>query len=190
MWTDSQGMQPNDEPRALETSEIPGVIAEYVQATHNAMAAGFDGVELHAASGYLPNQFLSETANQRNDEYGGSIENRIRFVVETLAAMMVAAGSPGKVGIKVSPGMKFNDIRDDDPLPTYLALVEAIAPLKLAYLHVMRAGIGAEVALRQAYPVRFLSAAGSGRKRPTRRLKKAAPTPSYSVPPSSPMQIW
>jgi N-ethylmaleimide reductase len=160
MWTDSQGMQPLDMPRALETAEIPFVIAEFVRATNNAIAAGFDGVELHAASGYLPNQFLSATANQRDDDYGGSIENRIRFVVETLSAMIVAAGSPGKVGIKVSPGMKFNDIRDDDPIPTYLALAEAIAPLRLAYLHVMRTGIGAEAALRKTWPGTLLVGGG------------------------------
>jgi 2,4-dienoyl-CoA reductase-like NADH-dependent reductase (Old Yellow Enzyme family) len=78
MWTDSQGMQPNDPPRALELAEIPLVIADYASATRNALAAGFDGVELHAASGYLPNQFLSPNSNQRTDAYGGSIENRWR----------------------------------------------------------------------------------------------------------------
>ncbi len=93
-------------------------IDEFAQATRNAIEAGFDGVELHAASGYLPNQFLSPSSNQRSDLYGGSIENRIRFVIETLGAMIAAAGSPGKVGIKVSPGMKLNSIQDDDPLPT------------------------------------------------------------------------
>jgi N-ethylmaleimide reductase len=151
MWTDTLGMQPNDTPRALETSEIPGVIAEFAMATKNALQAGFDGVELHAASGYLPNQFLSPSANQRTDAYGGSIENRIRFVVEAIAAMTKAAGSPGKVGIKVSPGMQFNDLVHDDPMPTYVALAEALTPLRLAYLHVMRAGIGAEKVLRGAY---------------------------------------
>jgi N-ethylmaleimide reductase len=138
MWTDSQGLQPYDVPRALELAEIPAVIEEYAEATRNALAAGFDGVELHAASGYLPNQFLSPGTNQRSDAYGGPVENRIRFVVETLKSMIAAAGSAGKVGMKVSPGMKFNDINHDDPLPTYLALAESIAPLGLAYLHTMR----------------------------------------------------
>ena len=163
MWTDSQGMQPNDLPRALETSEIPGVIAEFSSATTNALAAGFDGLELHAASGYLPNQFLSEGANQRTDAYGGSIENRIRFVVETLQAMVAAAGSAGKVGIKVSPGMKFNDIADADPMPTFIALANAISPMGLAYLHVMRTGIGSEVALRAAYNGTLLVGGGYGK---------------------------
>jgi len=159
-WTDSQGMQPYDMPRALELAEIPAVAGEYAQATRNALAAGFDGVELHAASGYLPNQFLSPGTNQRSDAYGGSIANRIRFVVETLGAMIAAAGSPGKVGIKVSPGMNFNDIQHDDPVPAYVALAKAIAPLGLAYLHVMRAGIGAEAALRDAYSGTLLVGGG------------------------------
>lgn len=151
MWTDSQGMQPNDMPRALETGEIPGVIAEFAQATRHALAAGFDGVELHAASGYLPHQFLSTNANQRTDAYGGTVENRIRFVLETLDAMILAAGSAGKVGMKISPGMKFNDIEDSNPEATYLALSRAIASKNLAYLHLMRTGLGIETAIREAY---------------------------------------
>lgn len=160
MWTDSQGMQDYDRPRALALGEIPQVIGEYAEATRNALAAGFDGVELHSASGYLPNQFLSPNTNRRTDAYGGSIENRNRFVVETLDAMIAAAGSPGKVGIKVSPGMKFNDIQHEDPIPTYVALAKAISPKHLAYLHVLRTGIGAESALREAYQGTFLVGGG------------------------------
>lgn len=172
MWTDTQGMQPNDMPRALETAEIPAVIAEFAQATKNALAAGFDGAELHAASGYLPNQFLSPCANQRTDAYGGSIENRIRFVVETLDAMIAAAGSPGKIGIKVSPGMKFNGINDEDPLPTHLALARALAPKHLAYIHVMRAGIGAESALRDAFPGTLLVGGGFQKAEASKTLEE------------------
>ena len=170
MWTDSQGMQPNDMPRALEIAEIPGVIAEYGHATSNALAAGFDGVELHAASGYLPNQFLSPAVNQRTDAYGGSIRNRIRFVLETLDAMIAAAGSSGKVGMKVSPGMKFNDIADDDPIPAYVVLAKAIGAKKLAYLHVMRAGIGAEAALREAYNGALLVGGGFSKEEANKTL--------------------
>ncbi len=170
MWTDSQGMQRCDMPRALESAEIPAVIEEFAAATRNALAAGFDGVELHAASGYLPNQFLSPGANQRVDAYGGSVENRNRFVVETLQAMIAAAGSAGKVGMKISPGMKFNDIDDADPIPTYVALAKAITPLGLAYLHVMRAGIGAEVALRQAFPGTLLLGGGFKKEEANRVL--------------------
>ncbi len=160
MWTDAKGLQDHDHPRALETHEIPSTIAEFAGATRNAFAAGFDGVELHAASGYLPNQFLSPGTNRRTDEYGGSVEKRIRFVIETLTAMIDAAGSPGKVGIKVSPGMNFNDIQHDDPLPTYVALAQVILSLRLAYLHVMRAGIGAEKAIRDVYPATLLVGGG------------------------------
>ena len=138
MWTDTRQMQDNDMPRALETREIAGVIAEYAQATRNAIAAGFDGVELHSASGYLPMQFLSTGANHRTDPYGGRLENRLRFVLETLEAMAQAAGSASKIGIKISPAMQFNDIQDDNPAETYAALVNAMSPMGLAYLHVMR----------------------------------------------------
>ncbi len=170
MWTDSQAMQPFDVPRALELAEIPSVIGEYAQATRNALAANFDGVELHSASGYLPNQFLSTGTNKRDDAYGGSIENRIRFAVEALSAMIGAAGSPGKVGMKVSPGMAFNDIGHDDPLPTYLALAKAVAPHNIAYLHVMRAGIGAETALREAFPGTLLVGGGFKREEANQAL--------------------
>ncbi len=141
IWTDANGMQDYDMPRALEISEIPGVIEDYALSTRNALAAGFDGVELHSASGYLPMQFLSTNTNQRTDGYGGSVNNRIRFVVEALEAMIKAAGSAGKVGIKISPAMPFNDIDDADPIETYTALVKAIAPMGLAYLHVLRTTI-------------------------------------------------
>ena len=138
MWTDALGLQDNDMPRALEASEIPAVIEQYAQATRNAVAAGFDGVELHSASGYLPMQFLSTGSNKRTDAYGGSLRNRIRFVVDTLEAMAKAVGTASRVGIKVSPAMPFNDIHDDNPSETYTALVNAISPMGLAYLHVMR----------------------------------------------------
>lgn len=138
MWTDALGMQDFDTPRALDTSEIPGVIAQYAQATTNALAAGFDGVELHSASGYLPMQFLSTGSNRRTDGYGGGVHNRIRFVIETLEAMAAAAGGASRVGIKISPAMPFNDIHDDEPIETYTTLVRAIAPMGLAYLHVLR----------------------------------------------------
>lgn len=134
-YTES-GMQPFDMPRALRTEEIATVIAEYRQATQNALAAGFDGVELHCASGYLPAQFLSTGSNQRTDAYGGSVENRIRFVVETLQAMIEVAGA-GRVGIRICPGNPFNDLHDDDPAETFAALLEAITPLQLAYLHLI-----------------------------------------------------
>jgi len=141
MWTDSMQMQDLDAPRALEASEIPTVIAQYAAATRKALDAGFDGVELHSASGYLPMQFLSSNTNQRTDGYGGSVQNRIRFVVEALEAMAKAAGTPSKVGIKISPAMPFNDIHDADPIDTYTTLVQKIGSMGLAYLHVLRTTI-------------------------------------------------
>jgi N-ethylmaleimide reductase len=141
MWTDTKQMQDLDMPRALETSEIPGVIAQYAAATRRAVDAGFDGVELHSASGYLPMQFLSSNTNLRTDGYGGNVQNRIRFVVEALEAMAKAAGSPSRVGIKISPAMPFNDIHDADPVETYTTLVKAIGSMGLAYLHVLKTTI-------------------------------------------------
>lgn len=169
MWTDTQGLQPFDVPRALELSVIPAVVEEFAKATRHAIGAGFDGVELHAASGYLPNQFLSPGANQRTDAYGGSVDRRIRFVVETLTAM-VAAASAGRVGIKVIPGITFNDIQHDDPMPTYVALVKAIASLGLAYLHVGRAGIDAETTLRKVFPGPLLVGGGFQKDDATRTI--------------------
>lgn len=133
-YTD-QGMKLHVTPRALGLDEIPGVIAEYAQATRRALEAGFDGVELHAASGYLPMQFLSSGTNRRTDRYGGSAENRARFIVEALQAMIGAAGAE-RVGIKLSPEMAFNDVTDADPAETYATLVAAIGDMGLAYLHV------------------------------------------------------
>jgi N-ethylmaleimide reductase len=136
MFTDTAGMVDFTMPRALETEEIPGVVAEFGQATRNALVAGFDGVELHAASGYLPMQFLSTGTNKRTDQYGGSVENRIRAVVEMLEAMAEAAG-PGRVGLRICPGVLFNDIQDDDPTETYTALLKSVDPMGLAYLHLI-----------------------------------------------------
>jgi len=134
LWTE-QGQQDFVTPRAMTSADIAATIEEYRLATRNALAAGFDGVELHAASGYLPEQFLSSGSNQRTDNYGGSVANRVRFVREVLAAMAAEAGGE-RVGLKISPEMNFNDVRDDHPQETYTALVDAIAGLDLAYLHV------------------------------------------------------
>ncbi|HSN05595.1 MAG TPA: alkene reductase [Nitrospira sp.] len=138
IYTDSLGPQPHSLPRALATEEIPSVIEEYRRATINALAAGFDGVELHAANGYLPMQFLSSNSNQRTDRYGGSVQNRARFVIETLEAMIDGAGSASKVGLRVSPGNTFNDMHDANPVGTHLYLTEEVSPLGLAYLHIQQ----------------------------------------------------
>ena len=137
LFTDAVGMAHVVEPRALRTDEVPLVVEEFRAATACAMAAGFDGVELHAASGYLPMQFLSTGTNRRDDRYGGSAENRVRFVVECLDAMAAEAGA-GRVGVRICPGNTFNDLHDDDPERTYATLLGAIDHHGLAYLHVIR----------------------------------------------------
>lgn len=138
IYTDALGAQPHSVPRALATEEIPAVIDEYRQSTINALAAGFDGVELHGANGYLPMQFLSSNTNQRTDEYGGRVENRARFMIETLEAIVDGAGSAGRVGLRISPNTTFNDMHDEDPVSTHLFLVKTINRLGLAFLHVQR----------------------------------------------------
>jgi len=141
MYTDAKGMVDFDVPRALRTVEIAGVIDEYRQATANAYRAGFAGVELHCTSGYLPAQFLSTGTNQRDDRYGGSVENRIRFVVETLEAMGSVDGM-NRIGMRICPGNPFNDLSDEDPAGTFAALLNAVNKLGLAYLHVIRMPTG------------------------------------------------
>lgn len=137
IYTDTHGMSDYDIPRALETSEVASVIDEYRVASQNAFAAGFSGVELHGASGYLPAQFLSTGSNQRTDRYGGSVANRIRFVVECLEAMADVNGAD-RVGLRICPGNPFNDLQDDNPEQTFSALLQAIDSMGLAYLHVIR----------------------------------------------------
>ncbi|HEX7910915.1 MAG TPA: alkene reductase [Paraburkholderia sp.] len=124
-------------PRALEIDEIAAIVDEYRLATRHALQAGFDGIELHAASGYLPEQFLSSGTNQRTDRYGGSPENRARFIVEVLNAMIDEAGSD-RVGIKISPEMGFNSVTDAAPQETYQYLVQRLGTMQLAYLHLAR----------------------------------------------------
>jgi N-ethylmaleimide reductase len=136
MWTDQQQLQDYPTPRALETRELPGLIEEFVTAARNARAAGFDGVELHAANGYLLNQFLASNTNQRTDGYGTSVEGRIRFVVEVVEAVSAAIGH-ARTGIRITPGHMFNDIVDADPIGTHRALLDALPTRDLAWVHVM-----------------------------------------------------
>lgn len=130
----ANGMQDYETPRALELAEIPAVVEEYAHAARCAVAAGFDGVELHGASGFLPMQFLCFSTNRRSDAYGGTAANRVRFVVEVLEAMGKAIGA-GRVGIKISPENPHNDISDANPVETFSTLVPAISALGIAYLH-------------------------------------------------------
>lgn len=125
-------------PHALTAEEIPAIVAAYVQGANNAMAAGFDGVEVHGANGYLIDQFLRDTPNQRTDAYGGSLENRARFLFEVLSAVTAAIGAD-RVGLRLSPLNSYNGMKDSDPLALIGFLREKLNAFKLAYLHVMRA---------------------------------------------------
>ena len=133
---------PTDAPRALATHELPQLIADYVQAARNAMAAGFDGVEIHGANGYLLDQFLRDSANDRTDEYGGSIENRARLLIEVMTAVAHAIG-PGRTALRLSPVTPSNDIgQDSDPQALFNHVAEQLAPLKLAFLEVVEGATG------------------------------------------------
>lgn len=132
----AQGMKDYETPQELTIQEIKQIIKDYGQAAKNANEAGFDGVELHAAFGYLPNQFLSESANKRNDEYGGSIANRNRFVIEVMEEITDALGS-AKAGIKLSPTIYYNNIENSDPKAQFKPLIQALNKLPLAYIHLM-----------------------------------------------------
>lgn len=127
-------------PRALAAEELPGLLDEYAQAARNAVAAGIDGVELHCASGYLINQFLNPASNHRADDYGGSVENRIRFPVMVLRALAEAIGSD-RVGFRISPGNPYNGMDTADPAATFGPFVKAADALDLAFLHVVDMGL-------------------------------------------------
>jgi N-ethylmaleimide reductase len=122
-------------PRPLETEEIPTVIAEFRRSAELSIRAGFDGVELHAATGYLPNQFQVTGSNHRTDGYGGSLQNRTRFTLEVVEALCAVRGAD-RVGVKIAPGYTVNDTFDQDPAETYTYLAQTLSPLGLAYLHV------------------------------------------------------
>lgn len=130
------GHEDYEVPRALETEEIPELIQTYVTATENAVKAGFDGVEIHDANGYLLDQFLQSKTNKRTDKYGGSLENRLRLVTEILTEIEKVI-SLDKVGIRFSPNGVFNDMGSEDYVETFSAAIKLCAEKKLAYVHVM-----------------------------------------------------
>jgi N-ethylmaleimide reductase len=139
-YTDS-GFVPLLTPRALETSEIAGIVEQYRTAAQNAKAAGFDGVEIHAANGYLLDQFLRDKTNHRADQYGGSIENRARLLVEVAQAVVGVWGGD-RVGARISPLSSFGDISDSNPEPLFTYAVQQLNALKLVYLHVIEGETG------------------------------------------------
>ena len=156
-------------PRALELSEIPGIVAEYVHGAQLAKAAGFDGVEIHNANGYLLDQFLRDGTNHRTDRYGGSVQNRARLTLEVTEAVVGVWGAD-RVGIRFSPGGVFNDMRDSNPLETFGYVLQELSPMNLAYAHVTavtaqdiahgaKAGVGPRE-LRSSYRGNVVTAGG------------------------------
>lgn len=137
MYTDQDGMQPLPVPKEISTEDVPKLINEFVHSAKSAVDAGFDGVELHGANGYLLEQFLNTASNKRVDKYGGSIENRNRFVLEIAAAVATAIGK-NKVGIRFSPFGVFNDIiPDETTIEQYTQLAEGLKQIGIAYIHVV-----------------------------------------------------
>ena len=147
------------EPRALETHEIAGIVADYASAAESAKQAGFDGVEVHAANGYLIDQFLRDGTNKRTDSYGGSIENRTRFALEVTDAIVKVWGQ-ARVGMRIAPVSPANDIQDSNPSALFGHLVEKIDQRGLAYVHVVE---GATGGARDNHPFDFVALRNSFR---------------------------
>ncbi|SKB49249.1 2,4-dienoyl-CoA reductase [Arthrobacter sp. 49Tsu3.1M3] len=162
----SKGKQAHPVPHALTTDELPGVLQEFVQGSRNAIEAGFDGVELHSANGYLLHEFLAPSSNQRDDIYGGTPENRARFVIEVVKAVVEAVGAE-RVGIRISPEHNVQGVTELDAADvreTYRLLVDAIAPLNLAYLSILHKDPTGELVqdLRSRFNGAFLVNTGFG----------------------------
>ncbi|MBV1888601.1 MAG: alkene reductase [Urechidicola sp.] len=156
MFTDQNGMQPYPVPKEMSREEINKTQMEYVQAAKNAIESGFDGVEIHAANGYLIDQFINTASNKREDDYGGSIENRSRFALEVTQKVIAAIG-PEKTGIRISPNGAFNDMEAFEDLEkAYEYLARELGVFKLAYMHIveMAALGGPEVPLSLKMKIR------------------------------------
>jgi N-ethylmaleimide reductase len=180
MFTDSQGMQPHTPPQAMSADDIAQATAEYVRAAQLAIEAGFDGVELHAANGYLLEQFLNANVNTRDDAYGGTADKRNRFVLEVARATSAAIGA-ARVGIRLSPYGVFNSTGAFDGVePQYLALAQELGALKLAYLHLVdHSSMGApevpaafKAKLRTAFGGSFIASGGLDRHSAEQVLKE------------------
>jgi N-ethylmaleimide reductase len=174
-----EGPKPFVTPRALTTGEIPDVIAQFRAGAENARRAGFDGVEIHAANGYLIDQFLRDGTNRRTDRYGGSVENRARFLFEVVEAVNGAWG-PGRVGVRLSPLGAFNDMYDSNPEALFGYVAERLGDFPLAYLHVVeteeehdeRPSLGLDFGrLRRRYHGLYMANGGYDRERATAALR-------------------
>lgn len=162
-------------PRALETAELPEIVAQYVRGAENAIAAGFDGVEVHGANGYLLDQFLHDDTNHRSDRYGGSIENRARLLLEVVDAVASVWGRD-RVGVRLSPSGTFGDVHDSDPAALFEFVVRALGDRGLAYLHLVEPRVQGNVTIenpetnlgsahfRPLYPGAIVAAGGYSRE--------------------------
>lgn len=138
-------------PRALTIEQIEGVVGDYVHAAENAIKAGFDGVEIHAANGYLIDQFLKDGSNRRDDRYGGSVENRARFMLEVTTAVVAAIGAD-RTGIRLSPSNGANGTADSDPASVFLYAAAALKPFGLAYLHLIEGEPDTPMSIKDGAP--------------------------------------
>jgi N-ethylmaleimide reductase len=168
LFTDD-GMRDFVTPRALETAEIPGIVAQFRRAARNALEAGFDGVEVHGANGYLLDQFLRDGSNRRQDAYGGSVENRARLLLEVTEAVVEVWGAD-RVGVRLSPAGSFNAMHDSDPQATFGYAVRQLNAFGLAYLHMVedRGPDAPEIdwaALRRAFDGPYMANGGYDRGR-------------------------
>ncbi|HEY2131696.1 MAG TPA: alkene reductase [Acetobacteraceae bacterium] len=155
------GFQHLQTPRALETDEIPGIVEDYRRAARNAQEAGFDGVEIHAANGYLIDQFLRDKTNKRTDRYGGSIENRTRFLLEVTEAVVSVWGGD-RVGVRIAPISPFNDIADSNPQALFTHVAESLNRFGLAYLHVVEGATGGQREMEGGFDLQGLRRAFKG----------------------------
>lgn len=144
IWT-HEGQKDHGTPRALETGEVAPLAASFGRAARLAVEAGLDGVEIHGANGYLVSQFLASNTNRREDEWGGSVENRVRFLLAATDAAIAAVGG-GRVGVRLSPGSTFNDIHDADAEATHAHAIAELAKRPIAYLHILDSRPGWDVA--------------------------------------------
>ena len=158
-----EGMKDYETPHVLAIEEIQQIIQDFKQAASNAIEAGFDGVELHAAFGYLPNQFLAESSNQRVDQYGGSLENQNRFVIEVMNGMVDAVGE-NKAAIRLSPTSTYNNISHKQPMEQFTLLMDHLNTLPLAYVHIMKVPFPADKFPH--YPADVIEALGKLSKHP------------------------
>lgn len=138
------GLDEERRPTPLSTGEIQGRVHNYATAARNAIAAGFDGIELHGANGYLIDQFLSDRTNNREDDYGGSVENRSRFAVEVVRAASEAVG-PERTGLRLSPWSTYNNMRMADPVPQFADVIRKVNQLGIAYIHLIESRVSGNV---------------------------------------------